>query len=423
MQPHTLVRTLALVLATSALVPAASAADQTVPGAGNANASQLVARTPRVIEAHRFLVDNATRIQDAKLRAATLDLLRNPGFCITSRVGVGDTTKASMIAALVTAGLVNSADDATFPGGLKAGVFPAILDEGSACPHMPMAFDAAPGSAFTSHHGYPGGLPIHEANNLRAALGLTAGYRASYGPGSAHADHDDEDANWLSSPFFIDQDVMIAAPIWHDWAKTMVFQWTADGQEFVELNIGGTPANGSATGGHHIISVAESMKRGLPPVFVIAQASAHSNPTLGNEFKVVAWLRSAAILAQIDPVASGYLQHDASGFHLPALRKLAAGVDLVGAGQTNLLAEYTLHNLSDADFTFSIPAAADAALLIAKLAPLYGFNPSNVATYNTQFRNPVFANTSEERLLVLYGNGGLPAVQHELDVLHARRVF
>ena len=92
MQPHTLVRTLALVLATSALVPAASAADQTGPGAGNANASQLVARTPRVIEAHRFLVDNATRIQDAKLRAATLDLLRNPGFCITSRVGVGDTT-------------------------------------------------------------------------------------------------------------------------------------------------------------------------------------------------------------------------------------------------------------------------------------------------------------------------------------------
>ena len=67
--------------------------------------------------------------------------------------------------------------------------------------------------------------------------------------------------------------------------------------------------------------------------------------------------------------------------------------------------------------------ATDAALLIAKLAPLYGFDPTNVAVYNTRFRNPVFANTSQERLLILYANGGLPAVQSELDILHARRVF
>lgn len=406
----------------------AQAVDQTLPGAGNADADQTAAASPRVRMAHEFLVRQARTIKNRALREATLDLLTNRGFCVRSRVGIDDTAKAALLARLTAAGLVNPADDASFPGGLSAGVFPPVLDAQTACPRLPMAFDAAPGSGFTSHHGYPGGLPIHEANNLRAGLGLAEAYRRSYGGGDAHDEHahghDDEAPGWLRSPFFIDQDIVIAAPIWHDWAKTLVFQWSADGSEFKELNFGGTPANGTATGGHHIISVAESMKRGLPPAFVIAQASAHSNPTLGNEFKVVAWLRAAGILAQLDPVAAGYLVQDAQGgFHLPPLRKLADGFDLVGEGQTHLLAEYTIHNLSDGDFTFSIPAAADAALLIAKLAPTYGFDPSSVTAYNTRFRNPVFANISQERILVLYGNGGLAAVRAELDALHARHGF
>ncbi|CAM3685903.1 hypothetical protein [Roseateles saccharophilus] len=409
-----------------AVAPQAHAADQTQPGAGNAQADRTAAASPRVREAHEFLLRQARAIKNRALREATLELLGGRGFCVRSRVGVDDGTKAALLARLTAAGLVNPADDASFPGGLSAGVFPPLLAADTACPRLPMAFDSAPGSAFGSHHGYPGGLPIHEANNLRAGLGLADGYRKSYRgveAGEEHG-HDDEDPSWQRSAFFIDQDIVIAAPIWHDWAKTLVFQWAADGSEFRELSFGGTPANGTATGGHHIISIAESMKRALPPAFVIAQASAHSNPTLGNEFKVVAWLRAAAVLAQLDPVVAGYLVQDAQGgFHLPPLRKLAEGVDLVGAGQTNLLAEYTIHNLSDGDFTFSIPAAGDAALLIARLAPSYGFDPASVATYNTLYRNPVFANISQERILVLYGNGGLAAVQAELDALHARHGF
>src|SRR5215831_10591302 len=107
----------------------------------------------------------------------------------------------------------------------------------------------------------------------------------------------------------------------------MVFQWNADGTEFAELNFGGTGTldafgspGDSRTGGHHILSVAESMKRGLPPELVITQASAHSAPTLGNEFKVVNWLRAAAIVARIDPVAKGYLAADGQGnLRLPPL--------------------------------------------------------------------------------------------------------
>src|SRR5215475_2037046 len=121
------------------------------------------------------------------------------------------------------------------------------------------------------------------------------------------------------STVFIDQDVIVAAPIWHDWGKSIVFQWNADGSEFPELNFGGNgvtdglggTAGNAKTGAHHIISVAESMSRGLSPAFVITQASAHSNPTSGNEYKVVNWIRAAAIMAQIDPVARGYLMVDA----------------------------------------------------------------------------------------------------------------
>ena len=63
------------------------------------------------------------------------------------------------------------------------------------------------------------------------------------------------------------------------------------------------------------------MKRGLSPAFVITMACAHSAPTSGNEYKVVNWLRAGAIIAQIDPVAEGYLYKDSKGnLRLPPLR-------------------------------------------------------------------------------------------------------
>lgn len=68
-------------------------------------------------------------------------------------------------------------------------------------------------------------------------------------------------------------------------------------------------------------------------------------------------LRAAAIIAQIDTVAKGYLVTDGNGrLRLPPLAALGAGVNLPAAGQTNLLAEYPIHNLSGADFINSIPA-------------------------------------------------------------------
>jgi hypothetical protein len=151
-----------------------------------------------------------------------------------------------------------------------------------------------------------------------------------------------------------------------------------------------------------MLSIAEAMKRGLPPEFVITQASAHSAPTSGNELKVVNWLRAAAIIAQIDPVAGEYLTVDGQyNLRLPAVRQLANGVNLNAQAQTDLLVEYALHNLSDSDFNPSGPAVGEAQVLLAAIASTLGYNPADSTTFNTKFRNVVLANLSAERLLII----------------------
>ena len=425
-----------LVLTIVTFVPA-SAQNQTTPGAGNQNGVDLSSQSPIVQSAYHFLIEQAKSIDDEKLREETVDAISNPSTCIRHRAGLTDAAKNQILQNLINAGLVNTADNATFPGGLKAGVFPPVLDDGSACPHLPQRFFSAPGSVFGGHHSYPGGLPVHESNNDVADVDLANEYRKVYGHSSA------DFATVSPSPFadllggqksaiFIDQDVIVGAPIWHDWAKSIVFQWNSDGSEFQELNFGGSGTNDnngtagdSRTGGHHIIGVAEAMKRGLNPAFVITQACAHSAPTSGNEFKVVNWLRAAAIMAQIDPVQKGYLTLDAKGnFRLPPLRKLGS-VDLPNAtpSQTNLLAEYTLHNLSDADFTYSGPAVATVQILLQTLAPEFGFNPADTANYNNHFRNPVLSFTTAERLLMIYSEQGLDGVRRQLRELHQHNVI
>jgi hypothetical protein len=398
-------------------------------GAGNGAAIALAKKSPAVQTAYNYLITQAQSIQDATLQQQTLDAITNPSTCVVHRANVTPAQQQAIVQQLLTAGLADPADNTNFPGGVLAGVYPAIVNDGSACPQLPQTFYSAPGSVFGGHHSYPGGLMIHEANNDTSDQYLASQYRAMYG--HQQGGFVSLDANILNkkptqkSTVFIDQDIIVGAPIWHDWGKSIVFQWNADGSEFPELNFGGNgttdgiggTAGNSKTGGHHIISVAEAMARGLSPAFVITQASAHSNPTSGNEYKVVNWLRAAAIMAQIDPVAKGYLMLDAQGhFRLPALRKLG-DIDMADQGQTNTLAEYTLHNLSDADFTYSGPAVSQAQIILAQLAPRYGYDPANASVYNNGFRNPVLSFLTGEHILMLYSSQGLAGVQAAVDKL------
>jgi len=426
--------TLALALLfNSSLVGRALAVDQTVVGAGNEAAARLASSSPLVRSARQFVSHQIGRIDDFKLQSTIRDLVENPRACVRHRAGETAASKQAVIDALTAAGLLAANDAAAFPGGALAGVLPPVAEPGSVCPHLPQPFFSAPGSVFGGHHSYPGGLPVHESFNDLSDISLADNYRRVYGhtgpsglPEIALFDTDSR------SDIDINQDFILGAPLLHDWGKPLVFQWNADGTEFAEFNFGGNGAtdnNGAAgdsrTGAHHIIGVAESMARGLPPKFVIMQASAHSNPTSGNEYKVVNWLRAAAILAGIDPVAKGYLRKDGAGNpRLPAVQHLG-DIDLNAAtpSQVNAPAEYQLHNLSDADFTQTGPSVAVAQLVLANLAPAFGYDPADAARYNTHYRNPALAHLSAERIYILYTAGGLNAVRTELHHLRSRGVI
>src|SRR5262249_20714826 len=131
----------------------------------------------------------------------------------------GTRTKNTILMQLETAGLVRISDDATFPDGLKAGVFPPVLNDGTGCPQLPRPLYSRPGSVFHGQHSYPGGLPIHESNNDIADVHLSSEYLSVYGllggRGLLPILSNDPSALLNSGGFFIDLDQIVGAPIWH----------------------------------------------------------------------------------------------------------------------------------------------------------------------------------------------------------------
>jgi len=376
-------------------------------GAGNAAAAAIALNSAMVQSSYTFLQRQVNLIQDNYVRFMTADALENPATCVFSRAHLTAEREAAIVQTLASQGLIDPRE-----GDDMAGVFPPLVNDGDACPQLPMPIYAAPGSAFGGHHSFPGGLMVHETFNSVSAMNFADAYRRVYGD------------------VFIDQDLIVAAPLWHDWAKPIVFQWNADGTEFTEFNFGGngtTDAYGKAgdsrTGAHHIIAIAEMMARGMPAELIVTTACAHSTPTGGAEYKVVNWIRAGAILAQVDPVARGYLLRDTAGqLRLPPFRALGSMDMLQGSSlsHTNTLAEYAIHNLSDSDFTFTGEAIVEAQSVLAAVAPRFGFSSTDTANYNNKFRNPVLSNIPAERLLMLYGNGGTGAVVNAIDAIKSK---
>ena len=408
--------------------------DERAPGAGNAAAAEVASASPLVSSARKLLSSRIGKINDRTLAATVSDLVENPSACVHHRANQTVASKQAAVAALNAAGLYALADAAGFPGGVFAGAFPPVVGAGSACPRSPQPFHAAPGGGSGGHHAYPGGLVLHETVNEFIYAGTTSIYRRVYGhtgPGGLPVVSPEDRDPDEKADVAIDEDIVVAAPLLHDWAKALVFQWNADGTEFAEFNFGGNGATDnygapgdSRTGAHHIIGIAESMARGLAPKLVITQACAHGSP-IGGEYRVVNWLRAAAILAGVDPVARGYLHPDKAGrLRLPALNPLA-DFDLNAPGPPEVSApvEYQLHNLPDGDFVQSMPAMVVAQKLLSKLAPEFGYAPADAARYNTKYRNRALAYLSAERLYMLYSSGGLEAVRGQLAKLRAQKII
>lgn len=403
-------------------------ADQTALGAWNAEAAKLAQSSALVTSAMAYIRKEVATLQDPVIKRETEDAVFNPDTCVRSRANVTPDRKQAVVAKLIAEGLIDESEAGRIPGGLVAGVFPGLREDGSACPKLPQPYGSAPGSVFGGHHSEPGGLSMHVAVNMTSGMHLAETYRQVYGSLDARGLPVVQAGGTADPDLFIDRDIAVGTPIWHDWAKTMVFQWNADGSEYTEMNFGGNGktdvwgAPGSTkTGGHHLIGLAESMARGMPPVFLLSQASAHGAPTAGAEQNVVNWVRTAGFMTGIDPVERGYLMKDALGrLRLAPVRQLGS-IDILASlpNQSNLLYEYVLQNLSDADYTFTGPAVVQSELILRTLAPQFGYDPAEASRYNTAYRNPVLTHLSAERVLILYANGGIGRVEAEVGRLKA----
>lgn len=243
-------------------------------------------------------------------------------------------------------------------GWLENGSSEEFLPENGSASKANQPFYSAPGSGYSSHHSYPGGLATHTALNVKMSLALYNNYNDIYG-------------------FNLDRDVVIAAQILHDLHKPWVFQWEKNGASRTEQKLAGT-------GEHHVLGVAESIVRGLPPEVCVAQACAHNHPGFSkDEASPVRWLKAAAVIAGVDPVKSGLLAED--GETLPLQRSMEAFVT----------------HLGDHDWVLTVPAAKWLIPAMEEIAMEdYGLSRNELGTAKFHaLRNVVF---SQATIMTLY---------------------
>lgn len=321
---------------------------------------EMAEASGEVMSAWNGLLEAARSIRNPEIRTRVLDMLNNPAP--TLAVGMDQPVT---IARLKAEKLLSAQADDT-----------VLLPPCRNPAQSPQPFFSAPGSGWTSHHAYPGGLATHTALNVFSSLSLQEHYGRVFG-------------------FVPDRDVVLAAQLLHDLHKPWVFQWQPDGVCRTEKTLAGT-------GEHHILSLAESLKRGLPAEVVIAQACAHDHPgTPESEKSVVNWLRAASILSGTDPVAAGLLAEN--GKTLPLPRRT----------------EGFLTHLGDHDWVLSVPAAQWLIPQLRSMAEkIYHLKGRDLegAPFNA-FRNYVFSQATIMRLyqtFVVGGEAGLTQMVGEL---------
>jgi hypothetical protein len=341
--------------------------------AGNKQAAALAQRSSRVMAVNDAVLALANGLVDPVLRARTVEILNNPAPTYQLKSPTA-ADKEDIRQQLLAAGLIT--DQVTVEG-----IFPPVADPNQA----PQPFWSAPGSTYAGHHSYPGGLATHEWTNASIAGQFLTSYDARYG--------------LVSESGALDPSIAHAAPLWHDIMKPTVFQWHADGSEIIEQTI-------ADTGGHHPLSGAEAIVRGLPPDFVVALLGAHDPPQLGSSYqRLVNYIRAAAIIARADPVATGLLAPS-------SMSGMPAGL---GLAQVPARVEPHINHLSDHDFVFSGDSATLVIAALQDLAPAYGIDPPTQAERFNWFRNAVLSELTDMRLYGYLQTGGNKAIKAQID--------
>ena len=300
-------------------------------------AEEAAEDSPLIHKSFEGVLKYAEDIKDGSLRSQVLDLIRNPDPTFMQEYRGNRAAVTRTYNRLVDLKVID-------PSKMSAEqLFPPINGK-------IQGFLTAPGSGYGSHHPYPGGLCTHVNSNLHITSYICDTYEQVFG-------------------YSVHRDIAIAGQCLHDIEKPYVFQWKANGESFKEYNIGGQ-------GAHHVISIAESLYRGLPADEIVAQACAHAAPTSAkDEADVVSWLKAAAIITGKDPVKYGLLRSDGEG--LPAPHKQEG---------------YIVH-LGDHDWVLSVPASQKTIKNLADIAQEdYGMNGEDMKNGRFQaFRNYVGA--------------------------------
>ncbi|HET9030314.1 MAG TPA: hypothetical protein VFN49_09055, partial [Candidatus Aquilonibacter sp.] len=298
--------------------------------APNARAAAIAAGSPFVSALYAQTTDLARSIGDAALRADVVSLLHEP-VASYQRKYPDAQSRITLRDALARQGFV--AADAPV-----SGIFPPLPASGIAQP-----FWSAPGSDTNGHHSYPGGLCAHELFNSRMAAQFATTY----------------DRQYFDSKNAVSRDLVVAAALYHDIMKTVVFQYRDDATFLDELSIG-------ATGAHHCLSGAEAILRGRSPEFVTVLLSAHAAPSLGDEAKVVTWCRASAMIAGVDPVAYGLVKKSGAGYELAKRPPI----------------ETFVNHLSDHDYVLAIHAARSVRPMLDSIAGQFGIDSADRSALN-----------------------------------------
>jgi hypothetical protein len=324
----------------------------------NLTNEELADKSGAVSDAWAYIQIQVAEIRNPEIKHKVTEIINNPAPKLLEAVS---GRKKEVYSELKQNGWINVSYDKMFP------------ENGSPSKSC-QPFRTAPGSGYTSHHSYPGGLATHTGLNLKSSLALYSNYADTFG-------------------FDLDKDVIVAAQTLHDLHKPWVFQWQKDGSSRHENSLAGT-------GEHHVLGVAESIVRRIPPEICIAQACAHNHPGFSkDEADPVKWLKAASIIAGVDPVEYGLLASDEKT--LPLERSMEAFVT----------------HLGDHDWILAVPAAKWMIPAMEEIAMKdYGMQKSDLNTKKFyMFRNIVFSQATIMGLYHLMQKNGKEALRRQVN--------
>jgi hypothetical protein len=243
-----------------------------------------MARASRLVSgAYNELLQTAASLEDPGYRRLMTECIVSPKITFLEQYPT-DQDRRRLFDEMVRLGFFNPADDPdhVWPRG-----------------HMdPQTYLTAPSSHNDFYNAHPGGLALTVAYNIRMADAYTQNYRQTYGVPA-------------------NRDLPVASLLVHEYPKVWLYQWQSDGAWLEEPRT----VYDDTWHAHCIYVTAELMHRRFDARIVMAMAAAHQlsflEASMDGRKVVTQWrglervahfIKAAAIMAQVDPVAYGLLE-------------------------------------------------------------------------------------------------------------------